>query len=226
MAKTRTMIQSSLSFYRNFVLLPAIMGITFAVLLISGTARADVRKLNPEELQVVASVTKYLNSFNDMEGYFVQTSPSGRYTSGRFFLSRPGRVRFEYEPPSPLRIVADGSWVSIENLQLKTSEHYPLSATPLKIILAKNIDLLKDSDVTQAFRDENRVTLTLHDKGSSENGQITLVFQTEDMTLKEWIVVDGQGLQTRISVSELVTGIKRDPKLFFIKKPDFPEPEN
>lgn len=205
-------------------LLPAMLSLVLS--LSPATARAQTRPLTGEELKIVSSVTDYLNSFLNMEGYFVQTGPSGRYTSGRFFLSRPGRVRFEYEPPSPLMIVADGTWVSIENRKLKTSEHYPLSATPLKIILAENIDLLKDADITNAYQDDNFVTLTLRTKGSSDTGQITLVFQASDMTLKQWIVIDGQGLQTRISVSDLVTGIKQNPKLFFIKKPDFPEPEN
>jgi len=222
------MIQISNRFQTGFrlLLLPAILSFALALFVFPGTVRASTHKLTADELKVVDRVNDYLNSFQNMKGYFVQTGPSGRYTSGRFFLSRPGRVRFEYEPPSPLMIVADGTWVSIENRKLKTSEHYPLSATPLKIILAENIDLLNDSDVTSAFQDENLVTLTLRDKGSTDSSQITLVFQSEDMALKEWIVVDGQGLQTRISVSELVTGIKQNPKIFFIKKPDFPEPEN
>jgi len=203
-----------------------IMSLTFALFLVNTTNQASARSLSSDELKIITSITDYLNGFRNMEGHFVQVGPSGRYTSGRFFLSRPGRVRFEYEPPSPLMIVADGTWVSIENRKLKTSEHYPLSATPLKIILAENINLLKDADITHVFRDESRVTLTLHDKGSSKNGQITLVFQAEDMALKEWVVVDGQGYQTRISVSDLVTGVKQNPKMFFIKKPDFPEPEN
>ncbi len=222
---TGSMIKTINRFCGNFTvrLLPAVAGVLLAFLLLPGTSQADGRKLTAEEMEIVSSVNDYLNSFNNMEGYFVQTGPSGKFTSGRFFISRPGRVRFEYEPPSPLMIVADGTWVSIENRQLKTSEHYPLRTTPLKIILAKNIDLLKSADVTQAFRDESRITITLRDRGIVENGEITLVFQTEDMILKEWIVLDGQGLQTRVSVSDLVTGIQRSPKLFFIKKPDFPE---
>lgn len=195
----------------------------FAFFLIPTSGQADGRKLNADEVEIVSRVNDYLNSFVDMEGLFVQIGPSGRYTNGRFFISRPGRVRFEYEPPSPLTIKADGTWVSIENRKLGTSEHYPLRTTPLKILLAADIDLLKDADVTQVFGDESRTTVTLHDSGFIENGQITLVFQTEDMALREWIVVDGQGLQTRVSVSDLVTGIKRHPELFFIKKPDFPE---
>jgi len=204
-------------------MLPTAAGMALAFSLFPGVSQADGRKLNPDEVEIVSSVNDYLNSFDNMEGYFVQTAPSGKFTSGRFFISRPGRIRFEYEPPSPLLIVADGTWVSIENRKLKTSEHYPLRTTPLKIILAKNIDLLKNADVTQAFRDESRITVTLHDRGLIDNGEITLVFQTENMLLKEWIVIDGQGLQTRVSVSELVTGIQRSQKLFFIKKPDFPE---
>jgi outer membrane lipoprotein-sorting protein len=204
-------------------LLPAVAILALGFLALPSPSQADGRKLSAEEVRIVSSVNDYLNSFDNLEGYFVQTGPSGKFTSGRFFMSRPGRVRFEYEPPSPLRIVADGSWVSIENRKLKTSEHYPLRTTPLKIILGKNINLLKSADVTLAFRDENRITVTLHDHGIIDNGQITLVFQTEDMVLKEWIVIDAQGLQTRVSVSELVTGIQRSRKLFFIKKPDFPE---
>lgn len=205
------------------LVLPTAASLALVFSLLPGVGQADGRKLNADEVEVVSSINDYLNSFDNLEGYFVQTGPSGKFTSGRFFISRPGRVRFEYEPPSPLMIVADGTWVSIENRKLKTSEHYPLRTTPLKMILAKNIDLLKSADVTQAFRDESRITITLHDRGLIDNGEITLVFQTEDMALKEWIVIDGQGLQTRVSVSDLVTGIRRNSKLFFIKKPDFPE---
>jgi len=189
------------------------------------SSQAEAQQFTPEELDIIASVNKYLNSFQNLKGKFVQVGPSGRYTNGQFFLSRPGRVRFEYEPPSPLMIVADGSWVSIENRQLKTSEHYPLSATPLKIILADNINLLKNADISNVFRDKSIVTLALRDKGSTKSGQITLVFQARDMALKEWIVIDDQGYRTRISVSDLVIGIKQNPKMFFIKKPDFPESE-
>ena len=219
------MIQTINRFCKGFkeLLLPTVVGMALAFFLLPGTSQADGRKLNADEVEIVFSVNEYLNSFVDMEGYFVQTGPSGKFTSGRFFLNRPGRVRFEYEPPSPLTIVADGSWVSIENRKLKTSEHYPLRTTPLKIILAENINLLKSADVTQVFRDKSRTTVTLHDRGLAANGEITLVFQTEDMVLKEWIVIDGQGLQTRVSVTDLVTGIKRRSNLFFIKKPDFPE---
>jgi len=219
------MIKTINRFCKGFkvLLLPAAAILSLAFLLLPNASQADGRKLNAEEVNIVSSVNDYLNSFDNMEGYFVQTGPSGKFTSGRFFMSRPGRIRFEYEPPSPLMIVADGTWVSIENRKLKTSEHYPLRTTPLKIILAKNINLLKSADVTQAFRDESRITVTLHDRSLIDNGEITLVFQTEDMVLKEWIVIDAQGLQTRVSVSELVTGIQRSQKLFFIKKPDFPE---
>jgi len=221
-----TQISNRLRICLKPLALTAVICLVVAISLTSVMSKAIAREFTSDELKIVSSITDYLNSFQNLEGHFVQIGPSGKYTSGRFFLSRPGRVRFEYEPPSPLMIVADGTWVSIENRKLKTSEHYPLSITPLKIILAKNIDLLRDADITHVFRDENRVTLTLHDKGSTKNGQITLVFQSEDMALKEWVVVDGQGFQTRISVSDLVTGIKQNPKMFFIKKPDFPEPEN
>jgi len=203
-----------------------LLAAVFAFSLVQYSSEAEAQQFTPEELDIIASVNKYLNSFEDLEGKFVQVGPLGKYTNGQFFLSRPGRVRFEYEPPSPLMIVADGSWVSIENRKLKTSEHYPLSSTPLKIILADNINLLKDADVSNVFRDKSIVTLALRDKGSTKSGQITLVFQAQDMALKEWIVVDDQGYRTRISVSELVTGITQNPKMFFIKKPDFPGPEN
>ncbi len=201
-------------------LLSAIASLAFVVVFMQAASPVEARILTSDEKKIVSSVTKYLNGFRNMEGYFVQIGPYGKYTSGRFFLSRPGRVRFEYEPPSPLMIVADGTWVSVENRKLKTSEHYPLSATPLKVILADKIDLLKDADITKVFQDEKYVTLTLKDKGSTEQGELTLVFEATQMVIKEWIVVDGQGFQTRIAVSDMVTGIKQDPNLFFIKKPD------
>lgn len=205
------------------LLLPAFMCLTIVLTVLLMATPAQARQLTKNELEIISDVNDYLNSFQHMQGHFVQVGPFGKFTSGRFFISRPGRVRFEYEPPSPLMIVADGTWVSIENRRLKTSEHYPLRITPLKIILAEEINLLKDADITHVYRDDTHITLTMHDKGAFDSGQITLVFQTEEMVLKEWIVVDGQGFRTRISISDIQTGIRQNPKLFFIKKPDFPE---
>lgn len=203
----------------------ALLCLTLTVFLIPSLPSAQARTFTKDEQSIITKVTNYLNGFRHLEGHFVQVGPTGKYSSGRFYLSRPGRIRFEYEPPSPLLILADGSWVSIENRQLKTSEHYPLSSTPLKILLAKNVNLLKDSTITHVFQDDKFITLTLHDKGSAKNGQLTLVFDAKEKTLREWVVIDGQGYQTRISLSDLVLGKKQSAKLFYIAKPEFPENE-
>lgn len=208
--------------YRQSLFWSAFLCFIFIVI---AAPSAHARDFTKDELKIIANVNNYLNGFRDLEGHFVQVGPTGKYTSGRFYLSRPGRIRFEYEPPSPLLIRADGSWISIENRLLKTSEHYPLNSTPLNILLADKIDILKTAAITHAFQDDKVITLTLHDKASAKNGQLTLVFDAEKITLKEWVVVDGQGYQTRISVSDLITGIKQNPSLFYIEKPEFPENE-
>jgi outer membrane lipoprotein-sorting protein len=166
---------------------------------------------------LVDRVSNYLTSVQTLIGDFVQIGPDGSRATGRFSIQKPGKVRFEYEPPSPIDVVADGTSVVVRNLRLNTQDLYALSQTPLRFLLADQIDLLRDTSVVATSRDNNFVTVTVEERqllvGTS---RLVLMFNAKDMQLRQWTVTDPQGYDTTVAVYNLDTTHKPDPNLFKI----------
>jgi len=110
---------------------------------------------------LVERVNNYLSSVQSMVGDFAQVAPDGAKTSGKFYLQKPGRLRFEYNPPSPVELVADGQSMVVRDRKLATQDLYPLSQTPLRFLLADRIDLLKDTDLVGVYSDNMFVTMVI-----------------------------------------------------------------
>ncbi len=166
-------------------------------------------------------ISQYLSSLQTMEGNFVQIGPDGGRTEGTFYIQKPGRVRFEYNPPSPIDIVADGSSVVVRDRNLSTQDLYPLSQTPLRYLLADRIDLLRDTDVVSVSSDDTFATVVIEEKqlmiGTS---RLMMMFDAKDLTLKQWTVTDPQGFDTTVAIYNLDTTKKPDPNLFVINYPN------
>jgi outer membrane lipoprotein-sorting protein len=162
-------------------------------------------------------ISMYLSSIQTMEGNFVQIGPDGGRTEGNFYIQKPGRVRFAYDPPSPIDIIADGSSVVVRDRKLATQDLYPLSQTPLRYLLADRIDLLHDTDVVSVSSDDTFATVVIEQKqvlvGTS---RLMLMFDAKNLTLKQWTVTDPQGLDTTVAVYNLDSTKKPDPNLFVI----------
>jgi outer membrane lipoprotein-sorting protein len=173
--------------------------------------------LTPEETTAVQELSGYFNSFKTLRGEFTQLSPQGRVSTGVFYLSKPGRLRFEYAPPNPFLVVSDGSWVVIENRKQKTTDQYPLAATPLKLLLSEEINLLEEADVKSVETTNGVATISVEDRNRAIPGKLVLVFDTNRKELAQWIVEDAKGKRTTISLANLETGVEPDPKLFVAK---------
>jgi outer membrane lipoprotein-sorting protein len=173
--------------------------------------------LTPEEASAVEELSSYFNSFTTLRGEFTQVSPQGRVSTGVFYLSKPGRLRFEYAPPNPFLVVSDGSWVVIENRKQKTTDQYPLAATPLKLLLSEEINLLEEADVKSVETTNGVATISVEDRNRAIPGKLVLVFDTNRKELAQWIVEDAKGKRTTISLANLETGVEPDPKLFVVK---------
>jgi outer membrane lipoprotein-sorting protein len=173
--------------------------------------------LTPEEATTVEELSGYFNSFKTLQGEFTQVSPQGRVSTGVFYLSKPGRLRFEYAPPNPFLVVSDGSWVVIENRKQKTTDQYPLAATPLKLLLSEEINLLEEADVKSVETTNGVATISVEDRNRAIPGKLVLVFDTNRKELAQWIVEDAKGKRTTISLAKLETGVEPDPKLFVAK---------
>ena len=162
-------------------------------------------------------ISVYLSSVQTMVGNFVQIGPDGGRTEGTFYIQKPGKVRFDYNPPSPIDIIADGSSVVVRDRKLATQDLYPLSQTPLRYLLADRIDLLRDTDVVSVKADDTFVTVVIEQKqfmvGTS---RLMMMFDAKDLTLKQWTVTDPQGFDTTVAVYNLDTTKKPDPNMFVI----------
>jgi outer membrane lipoprotein-sorting protein len=162
-------------------------------------------------------VSAYLSSLQTLVGNFVQVGPDGRKSKGDFYIQKPGKVRFEYDEPSPIDVIADGSSMAVRDRKLATQDIYPLSQTPLRYLLSDRIDLLKDTNVVNVTADDVFVSVTIEEKqpliGTS---RLMLMIGAKDGQLKQWTVTDPQGYDTTVAVYNLDTSKKLDPNMFKI----------
>lgn len=180
-------------------------------------AATDASELSIAELAAIEIVGGYLSDIRTMQGNFEQTAPDGQVTQGRFFIERPGRMRFDYALPSHLTVISDGTWVAVQDRKLKTSERYPLAATPLRMFLSRDLDLMRDSQVLDVDpHAQNRISITLRDPSSEAGGTLTLYFDPVENQLDSWIVSDAQGLDTYVEFRDVVRGEPIDQRVFRI----------
>lgn len=166
--------------------------------------------------EVVQRFNDYFNRLTYLEGDFVQIAPNGTRLSGRFNLRRPGRLRFAYaEDKAPL-IIVDGFWLGVIDTKAGRVDRYPLSATPLRNLLKKTIDLAADTHIERVDVKESRATIIFTDRDRDSGVLITLQLDYPDMMLRRWGVVDPQGFETQMLFFNLREDIPVDPDLFFI----------
>jgi outer membrane lipoprotein-sorting protein len=165
-----------------------------------------------------AKISAYLSALQNLSGNFVQVGPDGSRSTGSFFIQKPGKVRFEYDPPSPIAIIADGSAVAVRDQRLATQDLYPLSQTPLRFLLSDRLDLMRDTNVVAVSSDDLFVTVTIEEKqplvGTS---RLMLMMGAKDNQLKQWTITDPQGYDTTIAVYNLDSNRKIDPGIFRIE---------
>jgi outer membrane lipoprotein-sorting protein len=172
-----------------------------------------------------AKVSSYLSSLQTLVGNFVQVASDGSKTKGDFYIQKPGKLRFEYDAPSPIAIIADGSSLAVRDTKLATQDIYPLSQTPLRFLLSDRIDLLKDTNIVSVTADDLFISVTIEEKqpliGTS---RLMLMVGTKDGQLKQWTVTDPQGYDTTVAVYNLDTSKKVDPGLFKIDFTNYSTP--
>ncbi len=168
------------------------------------------------EDQAVAAVEKYFRSSETLRATFTQFAPDGSRSTGVLSLKRPGRVRFEYDAPSPLLIIADGVWITLADTEMDTVDRYPVSATPLGVILQDDKNLRKEALVTGFFQDEDRFELVARARENPGLGRMSLKLTKNPVALDGWAVEDAQGLVTEIRLGDMQTGMELEPSLFHI----------
>jgi outer membrane lipoprotein-sorting protein len=161
----------------------------------------------------------YLDSLTQAKAEFVQTDARGNVSRGELYLNRPGKARFEYQPPTSMIVVANGHSVTVYNPRLQTFDSYPLSSTPLALFLQKQVRLDGKVVITGVERSPGGFKLTARDAKHPGRGAISLTFSDEPMALKQWSIVDSQGARTTVQINDLRPASGLDPSLFELRGP-------
>ena len=158
----------------------------------------------------LARITTYLQALKTAEGDFVQIAPNGETSDGRFYISRPGKIRFEYTPPNPTLVLSDGTWVVVYDLRDCSKQTAPLSSTPLDLPLDEDVDLRENGAVTEVESRPGQMRVTIVDPDSPNDGSITLIFNDNPLELRQWIVTDAEGRNTTVALSDVRRGMDID----------------
>lgn len=180
---------------------------------------ANAEALSGEALQgAVRRASAAINALGRIEGGFIQTNPNQTSNSGKFWLSRPGKMRFEYDAPSPLLLVCDGSDVIIVDKRLRTTERYPLRSTPLYFLLKPNVNLSTEVSVTSAQTLNGKLILTVRDRRREADGELRLIF-SRNMQLEEWAIKDRQNRTTTVRLANILQSNSSPPSRFSVPLP-------
>jgi outer membrane lipoprotein-sorting protein len=175
--------------------------------------------LSPDDEALARRAELYLDGLTTASGRFVQTAADGRTSEGAFWLQRPGRARFDYDPPSGLQIAADGHQVTIVDTRLRTVHSYPLGATPLSLFLARHVALDRGARIEAVRRTADGFSLTLGEGRGRSRGSITLDFRNEPLALTGWAVTDGRGATVRVRLNRLERSAPQPGAFFALRGP-------
>jgi outer membrane lipoprotein-sorting protein len=152
-------------------------------------------------------ISRYLNGLQTAEGEFTQINDDGTISTGTILIKRPGRMRFEYNPPDDTVVIAGaGAVVILDEKSNQPPESYPLNQTPLSIILARNVDLGRARMVTGHAFDGTATVVTAQDPEHPERGNIEMRFTDNPVELRQWVINDGNGISTTMVLGDLKTG--------------------
>ena len=185
--------------------------------LFAGTARAAAPPtviLSPRDRADLARIETALNAIRTLKARFLQVAPNGSVSEGVAWMERPGRMRFEYDPPTPLLRVAGHGLVFFHDSQLNQTTNLPLSTTPLGLLLSENLRLSGDVTVTGIERLPGQIQVTLVRTATPDDGSLTLVFDEASLALQQWSVLDAQRQETQVRLYNIELGGHFDPKLF------------
>ena len=174
--------------------------------------------LDERQTEVVKKVSKYFDVLENLKGSFVQTGPDKKRMKGKFFVKKPGRFRFDYALPSKQIIISDGQNLAVQDLDINTEDRIALDQTAFRMLLRKDVDLIRDARIVEVQSSDDLIIVALQDKSPDAPGKIKLIFVTKPtLELKEWVTTDAQNLDTGVEISDLNKTDKLDADLFKIQ---------
>jgi len=178
--------------------------------------------LSPQDSAELQKITAYLDGIHTMTARFAQATANGGTATGSLWLSRPGRMRFQYDPPNELLLLADMFYLYSWDPDLKQMNKIGLKSTPAWFLLRQPISFSDGVTVTRFDHSGNTVRVSVVESAEPDAGSLTMVFSTNPLALREWTVVDQRGRVTNVSLSNEQYGMTLDPKLFLYQDPYSP----
>ena len=179
-----------------------------------GSNLAKGADLTQDDLDNISKIENYLNSITTLKSIFLQTASTGERSGGVLFLDRPGKMRVQYDEPSPILLVSDGSYVIYVEKNLEQISHFPIRQTPLRVLIEKDVDLQAWYKIKDIKSGPGTLRLTLTMKDDLSLGSIQLLFSDRPMQLRQWTIRDQQGIEVRVSLMDMQRGARLDSKLF------------
>jgi outer membrane lipoprotein-sorting protein len=207
---------------RSLLALPFV----FAPLAIPGLAQPALAQpigvqLSPQDRADVARIETYLNATRSLTARFLQVAPDGNTTQGQAWLVRPGRMRFQYDPPTPFLLVGGNGLLVFHDSQLQQTSNIPLGSTPLGLLLQDNLRLSGDITIVSFVRQPGQIQVGVVRTKSPQDGVLTLIFSDNPLSLRQWTVLDAQRNETRVTLSNVQIGGTYPSKLFEFIDPRF-----
>lgn len=190
------------------------------LLCLTAPVLAQETPLSAEQRQAVEKIEAYFNNIRTIKSNFYQTSSNGSSAQGNFYVSKPDKMRLEYQPPHPVEVIADGYYLIFHDKKLEQVTYLDLDENPASIILKEKLSF-KDEDVTitDVSTEPGIVSVSIIKKNQPATGKITLIFKDSPFALKQWQVTDAQQITTLITLDNMETNIDLDNRLFKFKDP-------
>jgi len=198
--------------------------VCFVSLNLATTAKAIT--LSAEQVKLTEKIGEYLNNMKTLKGNFAQISSNGAYADGKVVLSRPGKMRLTYNPPMKSEIVVRRGTIIYHDKEFRQVTYYPLSATPLAVLLQDNLSFEKDVEIVDLAQGGGVIEMTLVDREDPGMGSVTLIFSAAPLELRKWVVIDAQGVMTQVSLINATTGISIAADAFDFTDPQYDKRNN
>lgn len=181
---------------------------------------ADRPVFNDRQIADLRRASDYLNSLRSLTGRFIQVAPDGTPSEGTFYIRKPGRLRFEFDRPNPVLVIADGAALVVQNTALRTTDRYPLFGNPLRMLLSDDMNLAEDDRISRVSREAGALYVTARQDSGPAQGQITLIFSDSGgaLELRQWEVIDAQQMRTVVIVRNLQSGVDIPSSLFVVHR--------
>tara|TARA_B100000686_G_C16758070_1_gene956872 strand:+ start:60 stop:707 length:648 start_codon:yes stop_codon:yes gene_type:complete len=195
----------------------------FLVLLASKTYAQQPASLTTQDYKDIDLVEDYLNELKSLKSKFVQWSSSGHFSEGIIFIKRPNKLRVQYIKPSNIQIYGNEFWITHVDTELETISHIPLEKTLANFLIRKNIKLGEEITVAQVIRGSNLISIDIFNTAEPDSGSLKLTFNKHPLLLREWTVVDNQGIKTKVTLLAPAFNVSISPKVFVLDSQQYEE---